>query len=423
MARKKTKVKVAPRRKGGKLAGPSFEGWENMDPQAFGKLQRASVDFYYRDVSDKDVAPTVYTWMAENGYDKKQIANAKKARIPLTVSIYCRVLLDGCPDYNPAYAEYWESLPGTGGKMRPLTEFIHPKIKEAIAQGEKIVEEAKVEETKPTGPVKTIQQRMQETAAGMCAEIDEVLDQLMDDPKNYSVPKDFKIINKLRAAEAKAAHARVIKGFYEGQLKEYDDLLNFPTAAQLKKMTELDQDLWAQLKEGYTHRDKKDIKKLHTFISEIVNACDMIAQEQKVNRKPRKAKAINKEKLVAKVKYKKTDEALALVSVNPADIIGANELWIYNTKSRKIGKYVAKNVDPTGMGRDGSGLTIKGTTIQGYDEEQSVMKTIRKPDEKLAEFKSAGKVALRKFLDEINAVEARMNGRINADTILLKVVS
>ena len=42
-------------------------------------------------------------------------------------------------------------------------------------------------------------------------------------------------------------------------------------------------------------------------------------------------------------------------------------------------------------------------------------------DEKLKEFKSAGKVALRKFLDDINATDTMMNGRINEDTVLLKV--
>jgi hypothetical protein len=66
-------------------------------------------------------------------------------------------------------------------------------------------------------------------------------------------------------------------------------------------------------------------------------------------------------------------------------------------------------------------LGVKGTTITGFSETLSVMKTVRKPEEKLKEFKAAGKVALRKFLDDINATEARMNGRINEETVLLKV--
>ena len=42
-------------------------------------------------------------------------------------------------------------------------------------------------------------------------------------------------------------------------------------------------------------------------------------------------------------------------------------------------------------------------------------------EDQIKEFKAAGKVALRKFLDDINATDTKMNGRINEDTILLKV--
>ena len=73
------------------------------------------------------------------------------------------------------------------------------------------------------------------------------------------------------------------------------------------------------------------------------------------------------------------------------------------------------------MAAEFADLGIKGTTITGFNEDLSVQKTIRKPDEKLKEFKIAGKVALRKFLDEINATVIKLNGRINEDTILLKV--
>jgi hypothetical protein len=167
-----------------------------------------------------------------------------------------------------------------------------------------------------------------------------------------------------------------------------------------------------QLKEGYSHRTKRQILKLITFYQEIMSACDMLAQEAKVNRKPRKTKAVSKDKLTAKLKYMKSDEPLKLVSINPTDIIGAKELWIYNTKSRKLGRYVADEYKDLG---------VKGTTITGFSETLSICKTLRKPDEKLKEFKAAGKVQLRKFLDTINATDTRMNGRINDEIVLLKV--
>jgi hypothetical protein len=47
---------------------------------------------------------------------------------------------------------------------------------------------------------------------------------------------------------------------------------------------------------------------------------------------------------------------------------------------------------------------------------------LRKPAEQLKAFKEAGKVVLRQFLEEINAVDTKMNGRINEEIMLLKVV-
>jgi hypothetical protein len=101
-----------------------------------------------------------------------------------------------------------------------------------------------------------------------------------------------------------------------------------------------------------------------------------------------------------------------LVSINPTEIIGAKELWVYNIKSRKVGKYVANEYLELG---------VKGTSITGFNSNLSVQKTLRKPEEQLKEFKAAGKVQLRKFLEDIKAVDIKLNGRINEDVVLLKV--
>ena len=88
---------------------------------------------------------------------------------------------------------------------------------------------------------------------------------------------------------------------------------------------------------------------------------------------------------------------------------------MFNTKTRKLGKYIASN------GFESGELSIKGTSIIGFDEKNSIQKTIRKPEVILKEFQKSGKVALRKFLEEINATDIKLNGRINKDVILLKV--
>ena len=194
-----------------------------------------------------------------------------------------------------------------------------------------------------------------------------------------------------------------------------------PTAGQLSKMSEHDADMWEQLKEGYAHLSKKDVQKYILALETLVEACVFVVDTSKATRKPRKSKPRSADKVVEKLKYGKTNEKYKLASVNPTDLVGATELWVFNAKTRKIGKYIASNIDPKGLGRDGTGHSVKGTTIIGYDEKNSIQKTLRKPEEQLKEFKGAGKVALRTFLDDIKTTDTKLNGRCNLDTILLKV--
>jgi hypothetical protein len=143
-----------------------------------------------------------------------------------------------------------------------------------------------------------------------------------------------------------------------------------------------------------------------------MSACDLIIDTAKATRKPRKKAAPSKEKQIAKLKYCVTDDKYKLASINPIDMIDSTEIWVFNTKTRKIGKYVAE---------EGLTMKVKGTTLEFFDEKASLQKTLRKPEETLKEFKKASKVKLRKFLDEIKTMETKLNGRFNADTIILKV--
>ena len=102
-----------------------------------------------------------------------------------------------------------------------------------------------------------------------------------------------------------------------------------------------------------------------------------------------------------------------MVSVNPLELVGATEVWVYNIKTRKLGKYVADTA---------ATIQVKGTTLLFYNETASIQKTLRKPDETLKAFKKAGKVQLRKFMDEIKTTDIKLNGRLNSDTIILKCV-
>jgi hypothetical protein len=168
-----------------------------------------------------------------------------------------------------------------------------------------------------------------------------------------------------------------------------------------------------QLNEGYAHYKAADYKRFDAFYTKLIADLTSYGQVKKATKKVTVRKPPAKEKLVAKLKYLKEEKTLRLVSVNPVDIVGCAELWVYNVKTRKLGKYVAEAM--------GGALSVKGTAIVGFSETASVQKTLRKPDVQLKEFLSAGKIQLRKFIEDIKATEIKLTGRINPDTILLKV--
>ena len=386
-AKKVTSVTIRENAK--KDYSPKWDTCETMNTDQFMRHFHSAMGYYRMEFSGKDLKPAVIKWMTSIGCTKEDIAAYKRTkdnRTNITMGAIASCLLRGMPAVREDF-----------NKGRDTTAWLRGEIVQIVAQGKDDIDEDAVVEVKSTVVQPTIQERVRESAMRMTEEIEDAIESFQTDPENFD-PKAFKMLNLLKGKEVKAAHARIIKGFYERDLNELLELASGKADEQLK--------------EGYSHRSKKQVKNMIAFYQEIAMACDMLAQEAKVNRAPRKTKAVSKDKIVAKLKFMKTNEPLKLVSINPVDIIGAGELWIFNTKTRKLGRYVASEFNT---------LNVKGTTITNFDEFKSVQKTIRKPEEKLKEFKAAGKIALRKFMDEINATDTKMNGRINEETILLKV--
>ena len=386
-AKKVTSVTIRENAK--KDYSPKWDTCEDMNTDQFMRHFHSAMGYYRMEFSGKDLKPAVLKWMTSIGCTKEDIAAYKRTkdnRTNITMGAIASCLLRGMPAVREDF-----------NKGRDTTAWLRNEIVQIVEQGKDDIDESAVVEVKSTVTQPTIQERVRESAMRMTEEIEDAIENFQTDPENFD-PKAFKMLNLLKGKEVKAAHARIIKSFYERDLNELLELASGKADDQLR--------------EGYSHRSRKQVKNMIAFYQEIAMACDMLAQEAKVNRAPRKTKAVSKDKLVAKLKFMKTNEPLKLVSISPVDIIGAGELWIYNTKTRKLGKYVAAEFNT---------LNVKGTTITNFDEFKSVQKTVRKPEEKLKEFKAAGKIALRKFIDDINATDTRMNGRINEDTILLKV--
>ena len=347
-----------------------------MTQEEFDHFLRKAFFYYNYFYTQKDLKKYVVNWMKDK-YSKAEVSKFIRSgdrSVPMTVCSLIKAHTQGMP------------------LREKELQYVKDRIYEVLNSE---IEEEVVEEQKTVAPtaVKTIQDRLNEKTSEHLAHFDGLYDEVVEgatiDPKAY----DYFVTNNVPQGQL-------------GKFEDYVDTQRMYLNAAIDKTDE-------QYVEAYKHYRAADFKRHLAFFDNIQTAIDQYRQVKKATKKARVKRAPNKEKVVSKLKYMKEEKTLKLVSINPVDIIGAQELWAYNTKTRKLYKYVADSV--TGP------LNIKGTSLIGFNTSTSVGKTLRKPEEKLKEFAKATKVQLRKFLDDIKATETIGNGRINSDMILLKV--
>lgn len=417
MARKTVK-KVAQKMRKSQLVDPKWDGCETWSGEKFHRAKISAHSHYYEHYKLPDLQDFCYHWMRDNDYTKDQIRAAKADKshqISHNVGYNCRMLTMGMPNFHKAENEYWISLPGTGGEVKPITDWIVPRIERAIENGKEHVEEQEAKRAAEADKNKniykpSIKELMFEASCRMTDEIEEFVDSF--DAEDSAELKKFDPAKMLRAVSAKAGHARIIRKFYEGELGEFTEL---NTKVSKKDMD----DMREQLEEGYAHLSTKGKKNMLELYRKIVDACDITILESKSQRKPRKIKAKSADDLVKKLQLKTSDSSYGIASVPATGLIGCNIAMVFNTKTRKLGLYYASNVDPKGLQREGSGLTVKGTTIQGFDPEKSIQKTVRKPAELLPQIKKTTRAKTVKLFDTLKTTETKLNGRMNKDIILL----
>jgi len=399
---------------------PDWKGADTWTAEQYYR-ERARCPYYYSYYfKSKDFVPWVAKYMKANGYSKDDIASYKSAedwRTKSTLAGYIICLGKGMPENHEGVTEYFETLAGISAtSLRDVTSIVKEQIEDIIAHGKtmKIVQEEE-EEITSTKYKPSIQQLLFNKSLEMSDEIDEFVEEY---DGTSTMLSSFDPQRMLLIVGAKPNHAKIIASIYKPTFDDFSELVNPPST---KGMDEREKDMYEQLKEGYSHLSSSTIKNQFKMYKTIMDACDNIVLKGKVTRKPRKKKVISAEKQVTKFKYLDHHPETKSISVNPADLVGANSAIVYNSKTRKLGIYHATNVDPMGMKRDGTGLSVKGTTIQGFDPTTSVQKTLRKPIEQLAKFKKIAKRSFQKEFDAINSVEIKMNGRFNDQSLIIKV--
>jgi hypothetical protein len=331
-------------------------------------------NWYNYSCTSKQFIPWIIEFMKNSGkYTSNQISqyrNIPNSRVIPTVGAIARLINNGA------------TIP------QESIDWAHTKIAESF----KFVQR---EEVKPVivRPVVSVADRIKEKTYNTIGSIEEELDTFF--MNNYE--SDFKPYDFMKKNDIKAVQATRIAEHYRPLANELQEVLTGRDA---------------QLKEGYVRLNKAQIRRYASFVESIIEAAESIAQIKKATRKTRKPVEKSATQLTSKMKYLKESSTFKIASVDPTRIIRANTLIVFNTRYKKLGIYIAKN---------DLGLSVKGTTIQNFDETVSVSKTLRKPEEILKSVLNNSKASFNKMFAGIKTTASNLNGRINEDTILLRV--
>lgn len=336
-----------------------------------------ALNWYSNVKNPKDSKEYLLDYVKLNKFDKKQISKLSSLHENhfSNVGFLCRMLSRGASleEFNISYIEK---------KIKNLLEFNEKNSEESSEE---------VEDKKPN-----IQDRIFDQATQYINEIEGHVDFYIKNRTSTFKCYDWLTINS-------------VKPIYISHIKDHYAPLEEELKLALNKQDE-------QLQESYSHWTKKELSAYLAFISGILKDCNDYSSNTKTVKKTRKKKSVSVDKKISKLKFKKEDSQYKLVSINPTSILSATKLWVFNTKTKKLGLYISKEL---------SGFSIKGTTLEGFDEKSSVQKTLRKPEEQLKfvlDKKISGKKFHNDFWESIKTVESPLTGRINEDTILIKVL-
>lgn len=243
--------------------------------------------------------------------------------------------------------------------------------------------------------VTTIQDRLKEKANVVIEEIDNWLDERFHDKKT-SVKTVDDFLNLFNKHEVKINHIRHIVSFFEFEKNELDLALSSEDP---------------EIKESFADYSKTELKHLRQFFVNLSTAVEQVKRTSTKTRSPRAKKPTDINKLVLKLKYLKEDAELGVASKNPVHVMGSKEVWIYNTRTRKLGCLKAY---------DERGLVIKGSSITNISVD-STEKTLRKPKEMLTEFMKLNKVKAKTFMKDLSTLDTMMKGRLNEHCLIVRI--
>ena len=254
-------------------------------------------------------------------------------------------------------------------------------------------EEAVVDETAPVRP--NIQDRLREKVTECAGEIDGMFDDFISNGAKMSA--DYKPITVIRGKNVAPQMVSTIADTWKRKLAEFEAVVEGKDAL---------------LVEAYSNFSKIQMRNVVKFCETVINDCGAYVQIKKVERKPRKVRAVPPEKRAAKFKHLLAFPDLKLQGLPAASLVDKSEAWLYDTKKRKLIHLVADS--------HVGAFTVKSNSIIGFSTVDSLQRTVRKPADIVKSVQTAGKPAARKIYKDLTTTETAFNGRGTENLVILK---
>jgi hypothetical protein len=244
-------------------------------------------------------------------------------------------------------------------------------------------------------PKITIQDRLREKVSECAGELDGLFDEFVT--SGAKLTADYKPVVLMRSMNVAPQMVNDIKQIWTRKLEEFDAAVSGKDA---------------DLVQGYSFLSKVQLRNCVKFCELVISDCGAYVQIKKVERKPRKVRAVPPEKRAAKFKHIMEFAELKLKGLPAASLVDKAEAWLYDTKKRKLIHLVADSYTQA--------FTVKSNSVIGFSTVESLQKTVRKPADILKALGAAGKPAARKIYKDLTTTETSFNGRGTENLIILK---
>lgn len=384
---------------------PDWFGWEKWPVDQFMKTRMRMLRFYGYYLTSADLKPAVLAYMKTHHYSKDDIDLIRGANpnlMPTTIGKLVRAIDRGMPSLHPEAQEYFNNLPFQDPENPPTAKDDHSvichELNKVVDYLREVNKEANPVAAAVKGPTPTPLDRLRnKVEKEVIVPLEGMLDRWITESNKTKVD-GLSLTSYIRDGAIPAAGCKFINDWLNKLLAEYQGAYDKACP---------------QLVEGYSHMTRPAIKNRITVLETMLGEVAKFSSVAKAMRKPRVKKPKDASKQVARLKYQANSNDYGLDSINPSRIPMAQRLYIFNTKYRTLGVYFASG---------NAGFEVKGTSLKGFDLETSFITTLRKPKDTLSAITSSTPKQIDKLLDSMKCKKRKGNGRINAQTVLVRVV-